>query len=83
MKINYLQDMASHVNSIYDLNKLCVDGFAQCIYNCKSTRGQIKNVFSAHHIVSTASERIFDCVTPSGALYLDFHSPNVITQSTV
>ena len=34
----YLQDIASHVNSISDLYKLCGDSSAKCIYKCESER---------------------------------------------
>ena len=37
----------------------------------------MKNIFSAPDgVVNTTSKGIFDCVTPSGAAYLDSHSSN-------
>ena len=34
----YLQDIASHVKTVSDLNKLCGDGSAKCIYKSKIER---------------------------------------------
>ena len=56
-----------------DLNKLYGDASAKCIYKYKYKKCQMKN-----KVVGTASKRIFDCVAPSGNVFLNCYLPNVI-----
>ena len=61
------------------LKQLCGDGSAKCIYKCKFERCQLKNIFSSQDwFVSTVCKKAFECFTPSGNIYLDCHSLNVI-----
>ena len=74
-----LHDIASHVNSVNDLKKLCGNGKAKCIYKCKLKRCQMKNIFAAQDkVLSTCSKRIYDCIVPPGTVYIDCHTANVI-----
>ena len=75
----HFQDIVSHVNSIFYLNELCGDGCAKCVYNCKSKRCLMENIFAAENrVASTYSKQFFYCVTPCGAVYLDRCSHNII-----
>ena len=74
-----LQDITPNVNTISDLNKLCDDSFAEWIYKWKSQRCKLKIFFLFKtKFVRTTSKQMFDCVTPFGTIYLDYHSPNVL-----
>ena len=57
----------SHTNSINNLNKLCGNGSNKSIYKGKSNIWKLKSNFvSSDKVVSTSSERIFDCIVPNG-----------------
>lgn len=74
-----VKDLSSPSNNLSDLHKLCGDGKAKHLFVCKSTRCKLKNQFLARdRVVSSCTKRIYDCVTPSGSVYIDCNSANVI-----
>lgn len=74
----HVQDIPSHVNFIFDLNKLCGDISSKCIYKCESKSFQMENNFPTQNsLVSTACKQFFYYVTPTVSACLDCHLANV------
>lgn len=71
----HFQDLASHANIIFYLKKLSGDVFANASTNVNLWA---QHFSSQDKVVNTSSKRIFDGVIPSGTVYPDCHSPNVI-----
>ena len=69
LKIGFFQQTVVRV--YYILNMLYHDGSAKFIYQSKSKKFQMRNIFlPQNRAVSTASKRIFDCALSFGSVYL-------------
>lgn len=55
------------------------DGKAKRIFKCNSKRCELNPYFTPRNkAISTCTERIYDCVTPAGTMYLNCHSTNLV-----
>ena len=73
----HLQDIASHVSTISDL----INYLVMTLLNVFKSNRKVSNekyFLSLKTAISAVSRQTFNCVTSFGAVYLDYHSPNVI-----
>ena len=67
-------------NTSSSVNRIDIgDGLLKHIYKCGSKRCQFQHKFiPQNNIISTVTNRIYECVVPSGSTYINCHSTNVV-----